>query len=940
MTRPFHFFAFPSSLAIALAMNAAAVELTFERDVRPILKKNCFQCHGEGEKLKGGVDLRLRRLMLGKTKDGDPVLTPGDATKSEIVLVLKHGEMPEKGKPLTAEQIAIIEQWVAQGAKTARAEPAEVPKYFITEEEREFWAFQPIRKVAVPVLSSQSSVLSGQSSQPKSNSEHWALSTEHSRIRNPIDAFLLAKLAEKKLTFNPEADRATLIRRVMLDLTGLPPTAEETAQFLRECAEEDGVTGRPGDKVNDASVTQSPSHLVTQSSAPSAYERMVDRALASEHYGERWGRHWMDVAGYADSDGYTDADPVRPWAHKYRDYVIRSLNADKPFDQFIREQVAGDEMVKQPYKNLSPEDTDRLTATAFLRMVPDGSASAATSEQKTARNAVVSETIKVVSSSLLGMTVGCAQCHDHRLDPIPQTDYYRMRAIFEPALDTENWRAPGARLVSLMTDPERAQAAEVEKEAKVIDGERKVKEDEFIEKVLTWELEKKPEALREPLRTAYRAEVKKRTPEQLKLLKEHPTINQLSGGSLYLYDRTYNTKHEAELKVFTEKSTEIRKRKIVEQFIPVLNEPAAAKTLPATFLFHRGDPLVPREKVTPGELTVLASFHPSSIAEKAPSLATSGRRLAFAQSLTDGKHPLTTRVLVNRVWHHHFGRGIVASLGDFGHIGERPTHPELLDWLASEFVAQGWSLKKFHRLILTSSAYRQSSVRSAEKDRADPDNRLLGRMNSRRLEAETIRDAMLTVVGKLNPKMFGTPVPIMTDEDGQIVVGVDTNDTAGRPSGKFVSLNGEEFRRSLYIQMRRTKPIGMLEAFDLPRMEPNCELRNASTVATQSLAMMNGDFTVTMSGYFAERVAKEAGTDTAAQVKRAWQLAFGCEPGAADAKSATDFITRQTASFKKNPVKLAPPAKGKEAPPAEPPMQALATFCQALLTSNQFLYVD
>ncbi len=861
-------------IASVLAVNASPAELTFERDVRPILKTSCFQCHGEGEKLKGG-----------KTKDGDPVLVPGDPAKSELLLVLKHGEMPEKGKPLTAEQIATIEKWIAQGAKTARAEPAEVPKYFITEEEREFWAFQPIKRPAVP-----------------------SIQNSKSNIQNPIDAFLLAKLAEKKLGYNPEADRATLIRRVMLDVTGLPPTPEEIAAFR--------------DDKN-----------------PDAYERMVDRALASEHYGERWGRHWLDVAGYADSDGYTDADPVRPWAHKFRDYVIRSLNADKPFDQFIREQLAGDEMVKQPYKNLSPEDTEKLTATAFLRMVPDGTASAATSEQKTARNAVVAETLKVVSSSLLGMTVGCAQCHDHRLDPIPQTDYYRMRAIFEPALDTENWRVPAARLVSLMTDAERAKAAEVEKEAKVVDDARKVKEDEFIEKVLTWELEKKPEALREPLRTAYRTEVKKRTPEQLKLLKEHPTINQLSGGSLYLYDRTYKTKHEAELKVFTEKAAEIRKRKPVEQFIPILNELATAK-LPTTHVFHRGLVEAPREKVTPGELMVLASFHPSTIAEKSTAVATSGRRLAFAQSITDGKHPLTTRVLVNRVWHHHFGRGIVASLGDFGRIGDRPTHPELLDWLASEFVAQGWSLKKLHKLILTSAAYRQSSERSAEKDRMDPDNRLLGRANSRRLEAETIRDAMLAVTGKLNPKMFGPPVPIMTDEDGQIVVGVDTNDTAGRPSGKFVPLNGEEFRRSLYIQMRRTKPVGMLEAFDLPRMEPNCELRNASTVATQSLAMMNGDFTVTMSKYFAERVAKDAGGDTHAQVKRAWNLAFGSEPAAVDVKAAVDFIVKQTASFQRNPVKPAAPAKGKEAPPAEPPMQALATFCQALLTSNQFLYVD
>ncbi len=884
MIRPTQFFASFASLTTALAWNAAAAELTFERDVRPILKTHCFQCHGEGEKPKGGVDLRLRRLM-GKTKDGDPVLVPGDAAKSELVLVLKHGEMPEKGKPLTPEQIAVIEQWVAQGAKTARAEPAEVPKYYITEEEREFWAFQPIKRTDAPKV------------------KNAAL------VRTPVDAFLLAKLEAKGLAFSPEADRETLLRRVMLDLTGLPPTPEERTAFLAD------------DK-------------------PDAYERMVDRALASEHYGERWGRHWMDVAGYADSDGYTDADPVRPWAYQFRDYVIRSLNADKPFDQFIREQLAGDEMVKQPFKNLTPEDTDKLTATAFLRMVPDGTASAVTAEQKTARNAVVAETIKVVSSSLLGMTVGCAQCHDHRLDPIPQTDYYRMRAIFEPALDTETWRTPAARLVSLMTDAERAQAAEVEKEAKVVDDARKVKEDEFIEKVLTWELEKKPAELRDPLRAAYRTVVAKRTPEQLKLLKEHPTINQLSGGSLYLYDRTYNTKHEAELKVFTEKTAEIRKRKTVEKFIPVLNEPVGAKTLPATFLFHRGDPMNPKEKVTPGELTVLASFHPSAIAEKAPTLATSGRRLAFAQSLTDGKHPLTTRVLVNRVWHHHFGRGIVASLGDFGHIGERPTHPELLDWLANEFVAQGWSLKKLHRLILTSSAYRQSSVRSAEKDRTDPDNRLLGRMNSRRLEAETIRDAMLVVNGKINLKMFGAPVPIMTDEDGQIVVGVDTNDTAGRPSGKYVALNGEEFRRSLYIQMRRTKPIGMLEAFDLPRMEPNCELRNASTVATQSLAMMNGDFAITQSKYFAERVAKEAGSDTAAQVKLAWQLAFGRAPSDADAKNSAAFLAKQTTLFQANPLKLPPPSKGKEAPPAEPPMAALTTLCQALLTSNQFLYVD
>lgn len=868
---------------------AESRELTLEHDVRPILKEHCFHCHGEGEKLKGGVDLRLRRFMEKPTKDGDHVLIPGKPEESEMLRLVKEGEMPEKGKKLTPAEIATIEQWIAQGAKIARPEPEQVPKVWITEEEREFWAFKPIVRAKVP--------------QPKN-------AADTARVRTPIDAFLLAKLEAQGLGFNPDADKETLLRRVSLDLTGLPPTPEEVATFLSD-------------------------------DAPDAYERLVDRLLSSPHYGERWGRHWLDIAGYADSEGYVDADPVRLWAYRYRDYVIRSLNADKPIDQFIREQLAGDEMVKPPFKNLPSGDIDKLTATAFLRMVPDGTAAAATSEQTVARNAVVSETLKVVSSTLFGLTVGCAQCHDHKYDPIPQVDYYRMRAIFEPGFDLEHWRVPNGRLISLMTDEERAKAAEVEKEAKVVDDARKVKEDEFIEKVLTWELEKKPEELREPLRTAYRTEAKMRTPEQLKLLKEHPTINQLSPGSLYLYDRTYGTKHEAELKKFTEQATEIRKRKPVEQFIPAFTEtPAVVKTPPPTFVFSRGDPQQPKDKVEPSDLTVLTTFHPSSIPETRPTKPTTGRRLAFAQSVTDGKHPLTTRVFVNRVWHHHFGRGIVGSVGDFGHLGEKPSHPELLDWLATEFVAQHWSLKQLHRLIVTSTAYRQSSAHSAEQDRIDPDNHLLGRMNIQRIEAETLRDAMLAISGKMNPKMFGAPVPVMTDEDGQIIVGIDTSDSAGRPSGKFIPLNGEEFRRSVYVQMRRSKPLGMLEAFDLPRMEPNCERRNASTIAPQSLAMMNGEFTLAQSKFFAERVAREAGADPTAQVKQAWLLAFGSTPTATELKNSVDFIAKQTAHFKAEPVKAEPVAKGKEAPPTEPTMQALSTFCQALLTSNEFLYVD
>jgi mono/diheme cytochrome c family protein len=871
-------------LAAVAATVAARAELhaqTFEKDVRPILKEHCFRCHGEGEKLKGGVDLRLRRFMEKLTKDGDPIMVPGKPDESEMVAQIQAGDMPPKSKKLEDKDIATIEQWIAQGAKTARPEPEQVPKYWITEEERQFWSFQPIRRLDPPRVKSQASV------------------------RNPIDAFILAKLEEKGLEFNPEADRRTLLRRVTLDLTGLPPTPEESALFLAD-------------------------------DAPDAYERLVDRLLASPHYGEQWGRHWLDVAGYSDSDGYTDLDPVRPWAYKYRDYVIRSLNEDKPFDQFIREQLAGDEMVPQPYKNLKPGDIEKLTATGFLRMAPDGSASATAAAQKTARNAVVSETLKVVSSSLLGMTVGCAQCHDHRYDPIPQSDYYRMRAIFEPAFDLEKWRVPSTRLVSLMTEADHAKSAEIEAEAKVVDAERLKKNDEFITEVLGRELAKKPEELREPLRAAYRTVEKDRTPAQVALLKGHPTVKQLSSSSLYLYDRSMADK----LKVIADRAAEIRKRKPIEEFVPALTEYPALPKEPATFVFNRGDPDQPKEQVEPGDLTVLASFHPAAIPDKAPALPTSGRRLAFAKSLTNGTHPLFTRVIVNRVWHHHFGRGIVASLSDFGHLGDRPTHPELLDWLASEFVAKGWSLKQLQRLIVTSTTYRQASTHTADKDRIDPDNRLCGRANTRRIEAETIRDSMLMVSGKLNPKMFGAPVPVMFDEEGLVVVGVDTTDTAGRPSGKFVPLNGDEFRRSLYIQMRRSRPLGMLETFDLPRMEPNCELRNASTVAPQSLAMMNGDFTLDQSIYFAERVARDAGPSVAEEVNRAWELAFEHDPTESDLKDAVDFIGKQTAYFKEHPVPVTPPAKGRVAQPADPAMQALTSFCHALLTSNAFLYAD
>ena len=862
----------------ALSVGAASKpDPVFERDIRPILKTHCFHCHGEEEKPKGGLDVRLKRFILQGGKDG-PVLVPGKRKDSQLYRAVLTGDMPEGEKKLSPEQVELIGRWIDKGAKTLRAEPEKLDANYFTEEERAHWAFQPLTQPAVPKITGSKF-----------------------KLQNPIDAFVAAKLKENKLTASPEADKATLIRRATYDLTGLPPTPAEVDAFLAD-------------------------------TSPDAYEKLIDRLLASPHYGERWGRHWLDVAGYADSEGITPTDAVRKYAWKYRDYVIKSFNEDKPFNQFIMEQMAGDELVKQPYKNLTPADLEKLVATGYLRMAPDPTGSGAP-DQKIARNQVVTDTVKIVSTSLLGMTVGCAECHDHKHDPIPQADFYRMRAVFEPAYDWKNWKTPSNRLVSLMTDEERAEAAKIEVEAKKLDEVRTKKQEEYISETLENELNKREEALREPLRTAYRTPAAKRTPAQVKLLKEHPTVMNLSPGSLYLYKQ----KMADDLKKMADEAAKVRQQKPKEDFVSVLTEPGGK--VPVTQIFLRGDPDSPKAAVKPGDLTILASLRKVEFAEDDEALPSSGRRLAFAKELTDGQHPLTTRVLVNRIWLHHFGRGLVNSPGDFGTHGEKPSHPELLDWLANEFVKIGWSAKQMHKLIMTSATYRQASVRDARKERVDVENRLLWRMNVRRLEAEVLRDSLLAVSGKLNAKMFGEPIPIKEDEAGQVVVGIDTNDDAGRPSGKVIPLNGEEYRRSLYIQVRRSKPVALLETFDVPAMEPNCTARNASTVAPQSLALMNGEFALEQARHFASRVEQEAPKD--GQIEYAWKLAFGAAPSMAEVLQAKAFLDKQTKHFTAHPPEQPAPTKGKTAPPV-PGAEHLAmeSFCQVLISANRFLYVD
>lgn len=846
-----------AAATMLFALPSTAEEpLHFETHIRPILKAHCWHCHGEEAELQGKLDARFVRTMLAGGESG-PALVPGQHASSLLHQRIQSGEMPPGEKKVPAHELQLLARWIDAGAPTLRPEPDTAPPgALIADEDRLHWAFQPIALPPVPDTS------------------------KPDLVRSPIDAFLLQKLEQQSLSFGPAADRETLIRRVTIDLTGLPPTPEAIEQFVAD-------------------------------QSPEAWNTVIDNLLNSPAYGERWARHWLDAVGYADSDGYTEKDPERPWAWKYRDYVIRSINADKPWNQFLVEQLAGDELLTPPLQNLSPEQADLLTATGFLRMVPDGTADGG-ADQPTARNDVIAETIKTVSTSLLGLSVGCAQCHQHRYDPISQEDYYRLRAIFEPAFDTTSWRPPAARLVSLWSAETQQAAAAVDQELADIGRRRTEELDGIVKDTFERELQKLPAERHAEARAVRDTPAAKRSPEQQALIREFPFLN-VDRGSVYLYlpDRLtgFNKKWDD--------TTAAAKAKRPADDLVMCTTEVPGK-LPPTHLFFRGDHQQPRQAVEPAELTVLQRG--SSLPVDDPALPTSGRRLAWARQLTDGSHPLLARVLVNRFWMHHFGRGLVATPADFGVRGERPSHPELLDWLATEFMNHNWSLKHLHRLILRSTAWQQSAARRPELDAVDPDNRLLGRMSVRRLEAETVRDSLLAISGQLNTRMYGKPVPVSPDDIGQIVIAIDTRDSAGRPTGKVESLNGDDLRRSIYIQFRRSMPLGVLEPFDLPRMTPNCEVRAASTSPSQSLLMLNHPFPAQQAEALAKRLLSSS-PDTTSQIQLAWKTVFGHPPSDADLQSATSFVAEAATS-------------------SDSSSTPLGRLCHAMFCSNQFLYVE
>jgi hypothetical protein len=769
--------------------------------------------------------------------------------------------------------------WIEMSARKARPEPRAPAAAKFTEEELAHWAFQPPVKPALPAA--VPSVAGGEAFQP-------------------IDRFVATKLSQAGTTFAPPADRANLLRRLKFDLHGLPPTKQELSQFLSD-------------------------------QRPDAYERMVDRLLGSPQYGVRWARHWLDVVGYAESDGNVPKDQPRPHAWHYRDYVINSLNSDKPYDQFLIEQLAGDELIEGAPDGNNLRHVELMAATGLLRMAPDITQ---TNNTLMDRNQAVAEVLNVIGTGILGVTVGCAQCHDHRYDPISIQDYYRFRAVFDPAFPLDGWKRPMERLVDLTDDPTQAVAAEIEKQAVAMQADITQRRREHCQSIQEREIAKAPEELRETIRTAVNTKPAEQTEDQKQLLDRYPTVRTIDWivGQLVEYDRKAYDAFVAEEK----KVSELRATKPLQRLIMSVSE--NRDKVPASRVFFRGSPESPTDEVQPHEITALASARDDlsipALSDKAT--RTTGRRLTYAKQLTDGSHPTVARVWVNRVWLHHFGEGLVSTPGDFGLNGSPPSHPELLEWLAVDFMHSGWSIKRLHKQILLSRTYQQAAIPASQESIAvDPDNRLLSRASLRRLDAESLRDAILQVSGQLNSTMGGPSVPVTEDGEGKAVIG-----TQNRRNGLFDSVSGAgglAYRRSVYIASLRSLPLNELQTFDLPEMTPNCQIRDASTVAQQALFFMNDPFVLEASMRMSESLRAQH-QESEAQIREAFLQLFACEPTTGQLQACVDFLEQQVEALQANTD--AEWKKKIEERPELASLTALANLCQSLMSSNRFLYVQ
>ncbi len=861
-------------------------EVSAREIVVTILNVKCLLCHGR-RRQEGGLDMQTRAGLLEGGASG-PAIVPGKPDESLLIKRIEAEDMPpEKDlarvsvRPVTSAEIEKLRAWIAAGAPFEEEEPERIiarTDPLVTKKDREFWSFQPPNRPAVPKV------------------RHQDL------VRTPIDAFLLEKLEEKALAFSAEATPLTLMRRAYFDVIGLPPSPEEVKAYQAD-------------------------------TSPKAYQRLVDRLLESPHYGEHWGRRWLDAAGYSDSEGQVSADAPRPYAWRYRDYVIRSFNADKPYDRFLVEQIAGDELFDyKAAKQFTPEQREKLVATGFLRMGPDGTYSTSQAFVPE-RLKVVADQLEILTSTVLGLTVVCARCHDHKYDPIPQRDYYRLSAILRPSYDPYDWLSPNEMPVGPRAKwdetntrimpggwPEE-EIRDIEEYNAPIHGRIKRSEEELEEKarplreqVLAEKWAKVPEAVRDDVRAALDTPQAQRSEPQKYLVQKFGAKIRIEPGEL---ESRFESFKEASLEIkqaIGETKKELKPKPLIRALFDMGGRPTAVHIL------HRGEFRNPGSKVEPGVPSVLSlGLDPYRVEKPAWTTGTSGRRLALAKWLTQPNHPLTARVMVNRVWQHYFGIGLVKTEGNFGHTGSPPSHPELLDWLATEFVRRGWSLKALHRLILTSTAYRQSSLFDPEANGADPDNVLLSRFPLRRLDADAIRDSILQVSGRLDSTPFGPP-----------------DEVEVKPDGEVVAKAGGSYRRSIYLLQRRKTPVTILAAFDAPQLRPNCLRRTHSTVSSQALQMMNSDMVRENSRYMAGRVVDAVGADAGKQLERVYLAALGRPPSKEESDTARSTLLNLAGEWS---------AHLDQAVPAEPKQMrarwlALATLCHTVLNSAEFLYID
>ncbi|HVA45599.1 MAG TPA: DUF1549 domain-containing protein [Pirellulales bacterium] len=928
-----------------------AAAINFGRDIQPIFAKRCFACHGP-DKGEGGLRLNQRQTALAELDSGEHAVVPGQPDQSELlrrIAVADESErMPPEGKPLDAAQVALIRRWIAEGAKW-----------------EEHWAFQPVVRPAVPTV----------------NRRDW--------VRNPIDAFILSRLEQNGLAPAPPANKLALLRRVHYDLTGLPPTPDEVDAFLAD-------------------------------RSPDAYERLVDRLLASPQYGERWARHWLDAVRYAETNSF-ERDGPKPHVWRYRDYVIRSFNDDKPYDQFVREQLAGDE--------LPPVTPEKLIATGFYRL---GLWDDEPADRLQAQYDTLDDLVTTTGQVFLGLTVNCARCHDHKIDPIPQHDYYSLLAFFH-GIKPMTTTGPNIERPLFESDADRrayeqrvrqreARRDELQGQVTALENEfvaiyRKSHEGDSVRQADLDDLEYrfyrdrwdrlpdfdnlKPETigkvgdgrfdiglatresdfgfvftgfLKVPVDGDYTFVVDSDDGSRLTIagqrLIEYDGIHsvgspQQAGASLkqglapirldYFqaqggrglsvawsgpgFERRPLSsgdgkrpfagarelpdilRSQAAKLLGQEWYADYRRR--FAELQRLKREPAPAEYAlcvteepqpPETHLLVRGNAHVPGAKVEPGFPVLIAGGQPVLPAASAGQ-ATAGRRRVLAEWIASPDNRLSARVMVNRIWQHHFGRGIVRSPNNFGYLGDRPTHPELLDWLASEFMDRGWQIKPLHRTILLSNAYRMSSESNAAALARDPSNDLFWRFNLRRLSAEEIRDSIQAVVGRLNSRMYGPSYYPKLSADVMA-----TQSAPGKGWGD--SPPDEQARRSVYIHVKRSLITPLLADFDFPDTDASCEARFVTTQPAQALGMLNGEFAHEQAGQLAARLRREAGGDRAAQVRLALRLAL-CR--AADDASVARGVALIEQLEKEH---------GLDA------RQAIDYYCLLVLNLNEFVYLD